>query len=85
MSTTYVEAIGRNTNEDKGHSHLYEKKGEDYTPMCMYGWNRSNGVAFSIFRGHRGARGLCKICEKRKAAELPGVPAKANSHKTKWL
>lgn len=81
----YVEAIGRNPGEDKNHSHLYAEDGDSYLPMCTYGWNRSNGEAFSIFRGHRGGRGLCARCAARRAAGLPPVEARAGSHKTKWL
>lgn len=95
----YVEAIGRNEGEDKQHSHLYVLVSQPtdvaamvglrartgYLPMCRYGWNRSDGEGFSIFRGHRGARGLCKICQKRLAAGLPGVESKPGSHKTKWI
>jgi hypothetical protein len=81
----YVEAIGRNPGEELQHSHLYAvDEKNNYKPMCIYGWNRSDGQAFSIFRGHRGAKGLCKICEKRALAGLP--PITGNSiHKTKWL
>jgi len=92
----YVEAIGRNPGEEKQHSHLYLETRipdpeeptltiTDYLPMCRKGWNRSNGESFSIFRGHRGARGLCKVCSKRAAKGLPGIEAKENSHETKWL
>lgn len=82
----YVEAIGRNPGEEKQHSHLYaEYENGDYLPMCRYGWNRSDGSRLSIFRGHRGARGLCKTCDKRRAAGLPGVESVPGSHKTKWI
>lgn len=82
----YVEAIGRNEGEEKGHSHLYATEDDrNYLPMCRYGWNRSDGAAFSIFRGHVGARGACKICRKRADAGLHGVEAQPGSHKTKWL
>lgn len=82
----YVEAIGRNPGEEKQHSHLYalDDRG-DYTPMCVYGWNRSDGERFSIFRGHSGSKGLCKTCLKRAQHNLHGVEAKENSHKTKWI
>lgn len=80
----YVEAIGRNEGEELQHSHLYaELSNGDYEPMCLYGWNRSDGQALSIFRGHRGARGCCKTCRKRADAGLRGVPP--TTHKTKWL
>jgi len=83
--TKYVEAIGRNPGEERQHSHLYAvDENGDYWPMCKYGWNRSDGEAFSIFRGHRGERGLCKTCEKRAEANLPPV-TENTYHKTKWL
>ena len=82
----YVEAIGRNSGEERQHSHLYaiNDKGE-YLPLCIYGWNRSDGARFSIFRGHTGARGLCKICDKRRKQGFGGIEDAAGSHKTKWL
>lgn len=82
----YIEAIGRNPGEEKNHSHLYAVDDNgDYLPMCRYGWNRSNGEAFSIFRGWRGRKGLCRMCKKKAEKNLPPVEAKENSHKTKWL
>jgi len=82
----YVEAIGRNPGEDQGRSHLYAEMSDgDYLPMCRYGWNRSDGAALSIFRGHSGARGLCRTCQRRRAAGLPPVEAQPGSHKTKWI
>jgi hypothetical protein len=82
----YTEAIGRNPGEEAQHSHLYAiLPDHDYMPMCRYGWNRSDGEGFSIFRGHSGARGLCRTCQKRAAANLPPVPGVPGSHKTKWL
>ena len=74
---------------EKTGDRFYDEHGEHaimrdvYTPMCIYGWNRSDGERLSIFRGHRGARGLCKICQKRSVAGLPAVID--GRHKTKWL
>lgn len=79
----YVEAIGRNPGEELQKSHLYYFDGDSYWPMCGYGWNRSDGEAFSILRGHKGAKGLCKVCDKRAKQNLEGVPPW--KHKTKWL
>lgn len=81
----YVESIGRNPGEEKNHSHLYaHTEDNQYFPMCIYGWNRSNGDRLSILRGHRGEAGLCAICERRRALNLE--PLKDGStHKTKWL
>lgn len=82
----FVEGMGRNEGEEKQCSHLYAYFDDNsYLPMCRKGWNRSDGEAFSIFRGHVGARGICKTCQKNKDAENPGVEAKQGSHKTKWI
>lgn len=79
----FVVGMGRNPGEEKQVSHLYLFDGDDYYPMCGYAWNRSRGEAFSIFRGHVGAKGICKLCEKNKAKGLTGVPPWP--HKTRWL
>lgn len=79
----YVEAIGRNPGEEKQHSHLYLVSGDYYGPMCHYGWNRSDGFSFSIFRGHRGAKGLCFICFRR--AQFGKPPVEPKERKTKWI
>ena len=81
----YVEAIERNPGEELQHSHLYAVNEEhDHVPMCIYGWNRSDGERLSILRGSSGARGLCKICERRAREGLPPITGGAE-HKTKWL
>ena len=79
----YVEGMGRNPGEEYQHSHLYEVLDDGYMPMCGYGWNRSDGYAFSILRGWTGAKGICKVCSKRAEKNLPGVDPMP--HKTKWL
>jgi len=82
----YIEAIGRNPGEECQHSHLYAvDSNHNYTPMCIYGWNRSNGDRLSILRGNIGYRGLCKICQRRAQAGLPPIESKDAQHKTKWL
>ena len=81
----YVEAIGRNPGEELQHSHLYaELEDHSYLPMCIYGWNRSDGEGFSILRGWSGAKGLCTTCHKRREAGLPPVED-GRGHKTKWI
>jgi len=81
----YIEAIGRNPGEEYQHSHLYAVDEEhDHIPMCIYGWNRSDGGRLSIFRGHRGSRGLCKNCEGRAKAGLHPITGNA-THKTKYI
>jgi hypothetical protein len=82
--TDYVIAADRNNpDEARAHWYVYDESG-DLWPMCDYGWNRSNGDRFSILRGHGSSRGVCQICEKRKAANLPPVK-EARPHKTRWL
>jgi hypothetical protein len=78
----YVEAIGRNPGEETGRSHLYRLP--DYMPMCEWGWNRSDGERYSIFRGHRGAKGCCRTCLKRAEAALPAI-YEAKGHPTRWI
>jgi len=77
--------IGACRNEpDESRAHLYKYVDNELYPMCGYGWNRSNGNAFSILRGWGSQRGTCKLCENNvKAGKQPvmdGFP-----HKTKWL
>lgn len=83
IGTGYVEGLDRN-EQHKVRSHLYKETPDGLYPMCGYGWNRSDGEAFSIFRGHKSSRGTCKACIKNiKAGKDPvfnGFP-----HKTKWI
>jgi ribosomal protein S14 len=82
-SEKYRPAVERgtytNTPTEKKVTHLYEL-GENImdflNPMCRRGWNRDNGQSYSIFRGHVSEAGLCRVCLKRAAKGLPGVPAK---------
>lgn len=53
-------------------------------PMCDYGWNRSDGKRFSIWRGSIGTFGKCKRCAKNVAAGKRPV-LHARPHKTKYL
>ena len=80
----YVEGGCRN---DPYHtrSHIYaETKAGNYWPMCGYGWNRSNGNRLSIFRGHQGGRGTCKLCKKNiDSGKRPHW--RTFPHKTRWL
>ncbi|MGI9485433.1 MAG: hypothetical protein ACR2RF_06035 [Geminicoccaceae bacterium] len=79
----FVEGMCRN-DQDAARSHFYERVDGDYWPMCGYGWNRSDGHAFSIFRGHRSMRGTCKICLRNIAADKPSLK-EGWEHPTKWL
>ena len=80
---------GTDRNEGCGgyrvkNSHTYAETNEGLFPMCGYGWNRSDGTAFSIFRGSPDTEGSCKICQKNIAAGKPPVKD-GFPHKTKWL
>lgn len=80
----YVDGADRN-NPDAARSHTYT--GPSYHelvgPLCIYGWNRSNGESLSILRGNGSGRGHCATCKKREA-EGRG-PVAPSRHKTKWL
>lgn len=73
----------RNTETALQHTYVEDKSG-DLWPMCGYGWNRSNGTAFSIFRGSPGTEGDCKLCQKNLRAGKPPVK-EVFPHKTRWL
>lgn len=85
LNYSYVEAIGRNPGEGRQVSHIYVDDGSgDLEPLCRWGWNRSDGKGFSIFRGHRGGKGLCRVCARRMAAGEVQGPGPSN-RKTKWI
>lgn len=76
---------GQCRNDENALSHTYAQMSDgSLWPMCGYGWNRSNGDRFSIFRGSPGTEGDCKICSKNVAT---GKPPALNGfpHKTRWL
>ena len=75
---------GSDRNEPRALSHTYAEVDNGLWPMCGYGWNRSDGETFSIFRGPPGTQGDCKLC-RRNLRE--GKPPLQNGfqHKTKWL
>lgn len=77
--------VGSDRNEEYALTHTYaQMENGDCWPMCGYGWNRSGGEAFSIFRGAPGTEGDCKICMKNVTNKRP--PMKDGwKHKTKWL
>ncbi len=80
----FITGLDRNSL-DKVRHHLYEILPDgEYLPMCDYGWNRSGGEYFSIFRGNISARGGCKICERRVDQDLPALKS-GRPQKTRWL
>lgn len=80
----YIEGMDRN-DQDKVVSHIYAGKvqGEPDGPLCVRGWNRSDGAGFSIFRGHTSNAGTCKVCLRRKLKGLG--PVESRQRKTRWI
>jgi hypothetical protein len=76
---------GQCRNSERAMTHTYaDTAAGNLWPMCDYGWNRSDGARFSIFRGPPGTEGDCAICRKNvEAGKRPVINAKP--HKTKWL
>ncbi len=75
--------IGQDRNEPDVVAHLYKGNMLDPgNPMCVRGWNRNSGEAYSIFRGvYTG--GICGICLRRASQNKESVPPR--KRKTKWL
>ncbi len=88
QTRTYIIGQGRG-NEGYDlceETHIYEgtfqKPGY---PLCLRGWNRDYGTAYSIFRGVEGKLGVCKVCEARAAKNLPGIGKKLSRKAKKRL
>ena len=79
----FIEGLDRN-EQHAIRSHLYEVM-EPYAlvPMCEFGWNRSDGTSFSIFRGNVSKRGTCRVCIRRRDSDLPSV-SEPKGH-PKWI
>lgn len=76
---------GQCRNNDYALTHTYAEMSDgNLWPMCGYGWNRSDGNRFSIFRGSIGTEGDCRLCRKRMLKGLPPV-TDGWPHKTKWI
>jgi len=75
---------GQCRNDPKAISHTYAETKNGMFPMCGYGWNRSGGESFSVFRGSYGTHGKCKVCRKNLDAGKPPV-TEPFPHKTRWL
>jgi len=75
---------GQDRNDKYARAHCYEAESfsDIHGPLCGYGWNRSDGEGFSIFRNVvTGPK--CKTCMKREAANARAVDPW--QHKTKWI
>lgn len=72
-------------NDERAKSHTYAQMSDgEMWPMCGYGWNRSDGERFSVFRGSPGTEGDCLLCRRNVAAKKPPV-TDGFPHKTRWL
>lgn len=75
--------VGQDRNEPKAVAHLYYGNFNDPgNPMCVRGWNRSDGDGYSIFRNNWSGE-LCKVCIKR--AQQQRKPIESRYRKTKWI
>lgn len=75
---------GQDRNDENVVAHLYKGDFNDVgLPMCVRGWNRSDGSEYSIFRNNVGNAGICKVCMKRTLAGKEGVESR--TRKTKWI
>jgi hypothetical protein len=77
--------LGQDRNDDLALSHTYAMTSAGgLWPMCGYGWNRSGGARFSVFRGSPGTEGDCRLCVRNVAAGKQPVH-RGWPHRTKWL
>ena len=79
--TEYI--TGQDRNDEWVVTHLYKGTMRDPgNPMCVRGWNRSDGDGYSIFR-NLPARKICKVCRRRAEENRESVSSR--KRKTKWL
>ena len=71
-------AVGQDRAEPDVVAHIYttDECGHAVMPMCSLGWNRGNGMDFSIARGQMGRKGVCKVCVRRMQEGKDPVPPK---------
>lgn len=75
---------GQDRNDDSLVAHLYTGAFDNPgLPMCVRGWNRSDGQGYSIFRNIVGDAGICKVCIRRAMKGLPAVESRPR--KTRWI
>lgn len=70
--------VGQDRNDPDVVAHIYttNESGHAVAPMCSLGWNRGNGMDFSILRGQMGRKGVCKVCMRRMLEGKEPVPPK---------
>lgn len=76
---------GQCRNDERALSHTYaETAAGGLWPMCGYGWNRSDGNRFSIFRAPVGTEGDCKLCARNvRLGKRPTI--RGIQRKTRWI
>ena len=76
--------LGQDRNDMNLVTHIYKGDFNDPgLPMCVRGWNRSDGEGYSIFRGNVGDVGVCRVCVRRMLQGKDGVLSR--KRKTKWI
>lgn len=76
--------IGLDRNDQHLVAHLYVGPCEDPgDPMCVRGWNRSDGNGYSIFRNCTGDAGICTVCLRRALQQREPMPSR--KRKTRWI
>jgi hypothetical protein len=78
----YITGLDR--NDQHLVAHIYTGTfGEPGDPMCVRGWNRSDGDGYSIFRNNVGKAGICGICMRRALEKREPIPSRPR--KTRWI
>lgn len=65
----FVSGVDRLKGERALLAHLYDAE-KDMEPLCRHGWNRDDGTSFSILRGWKGSKGICKACTRKMEMTL---------------
>lgn len=75
---------GQDRNNKYARAHCYEAKSfsDIIGPLCIYGWNRSDGEGISIFRNVVTGE-YCKTCVRRMREGAHAV--EPSPHKTRWI
>ena len=78
----YVTGLDR--NDQQLVAHLYRGTfANPKNPMCVRGWNRSDGEGYSIFRNTVGEDRICKTCMRRALERRE--PVASRPRKTRWI
>jgi hypothetical protein len=82
----YITGQNRTHKYARGVTHLYDGDfANPGNPLCKRGWNREDGLSYSIWRGNISRDGICKVCRRRAENGLPGVPPRPLTKEEKRL